>query len=116
MKAQKHYTNRSSPATYINIFVTIALAKCAEIIVLAIAIAIDLQITKFRSGLGSWHGGGLGRHHCICWHSVIIELIYIRSSLSAAWAGTGISQAHLIARVLTVGLGGVGVAKMIDAW
>ena len=104
-------------ATYINVVVTVTLAESAVLIVLAIAITIDLQITKFGSSLGSWHGGGLGSDIGISisgiGRSVIIEFIDIQSTLSAAWAGTGISQTHLITCVLAVGLGGIGVDPVI---
>ena len=108
-------------ATYINVVVTVTLAESAELIVLAIAITIDLQITKVGSSLGSWHSGGFGSYRCSdigisisgIGRSVIIEFIDIRSTLSAAWAGTGISQTHLIACVLAVGLGGIGVDPVI---
>ena len=104
-------------ATYINVVVTVTLAESAVLIVLAIAITIDLQITKLGSSLGSWHGGGLGSYRCSNFsgigRSVIIEFVDVRSSLSAAWAGTGISQTHLIACVLAVGLGGIGVDPVI---
>ena len=108
-------------STYINVVITVTLAESAELIVLAVAITIDLQITELGSSLGSWHGGGLGGYRCSnignnisgigC--SVIIEFIDIRSTLSAAWAGTGISQTHLITRVLAVGLGRVRVDPVI---
>ena len=109
--------------TYINIIVAVTFTEGAELIILPIAIAVDLQIAKLGSNLGGRHGSRLGSYRRrdivnnvgSIGRAVIIEFIDVRSTLSAARAGTGISQAHLIARVLAVGLGGVGVAKMIDA-
>jgi hypothetical protein len=94
-------------ATYVIILVAISLAGPA-----VIAIAIILQIAEFgRSGLRSYVGLVGSSISIARWavRTVIVVFVYGRTSLGTARTCTGVSKAHLIASVLTVGLGGVGI-------